>query len=177
MARNGGTLGPYSGFLHRPQWPVIQAWIPVALSWLQVPYFQEPLMYEVIVLQVNDIKVPLIVNFLVLETSLYSEVNLGSRSLDCQLYDMKSARNPVSISAHAGCPLMWTTTTRGFSIAHAKSFVTAAFRWSAGYFPTGTKQGMGVGVDIRLPPQVDCQAHPSSSRVLPTFGGAAWCTI
>lgn len=46
--------------------------------------------------------------------------------------EIKSPRDPESISARAGCPLIVTTTTSGLGTCQAGSRVCVAFRWIDG---------------------------------------------
>ena len=59
-------------------------------------------------------------------------------SCSARFDDIKSAKDPVSNSARAGCLLMWTTTTIGLGTGRLKSFTTMVFRSRAACKPCGT---------------------------------------
>lgn len=62
----------------------------------------------------------------------------GTSNCSARVADIKSANEPVSISACAGRPFTSTTTTTGFRIIRLKSQVVDKFLCSAGYVPDGT---------------------------------------
>ena len=88
--------------------------------------------YQIIVLQVDHVEISIVVNALVLESDLHTKIYFGPQALDLKPWtanwmvsgfsngkrftrscsasvnDIKSASEPVSISAFAGCPSIWT---------------------------------------------------------------------